>query len=424
MQQLSVIVGCSRGVLQRHLVVRSLFSSFFCVTAAAAFSQPIVFESALPREKKDKIQKMHRRFCDAAANTMYTQVSNGQMGDGDAEKRPCVKLRRRCCSAPCVRFLVFSALLNLGMLIGLIVLAVQKPREVAVMRSLNSEKDWIAHVRCVDSPDCDMCRRPLVLIDQPTGERPVILAERGSGGTLLRLLIEWSTRLRTGIDDCFVGHQWGNAWDLYDPPFVSECAGSFLFSHQVAVRSMSTWHYTGHPGYVPTRFLRLRRNPFDSARSAWEFEKTCGGFSSLTCVGRSATADMFSPESGWPEYAINHAKQWVAMEEEYTRRKEPKAVVYFEELRSHSRRARAMEKVLDFLRPVGYQASTERELACMSRGDAANDHDTRRSSPTDTRRVFPPELVKKFCTHVERLWSTDHWGPTCRPTATPTLSSM
>ncbi len=120
---------------------------------------------------------------------------------------------------------------------------------------------------------------------QPSDKNRVALVSlRGTGGTWLRLLMEAGTRIETGIDDCFVGHQWGSPLHPFSKaPFKTECAGPFFFGHTVATRFFHISQIGGHPFYAPTHFIVMTRDPFDTIVSAWHYWRTCGGIASIYC---------------------------------------------------------------------------------------------------------------------------------------------
>ena len=316
--------------------------------------------------------------------------------------------RRWCCA--------LSVLANIAFVSATIGLAVRAPQVVAVARAVSSEADWNAHFACVADPVCDLAAQPLVLMDQPPGAaRLAILSQRGSGGTLVRLWLEWASRLRTAIDDCFAGHQFGDLLNFFTPTFTGECAGSFFFAH-AWTRFFSVDNTRRHRGYAPTHLVLVDRNPFEVARSAFEFERTCGGVHTLACLGRAADPADFCAEHGWPEFALSAAREWVAQRNFYDAFDGPKTTVAFEDLTRHGAREPAVQALLAFAKgaaPAGAVPEPARAIAAAVRLDAAHGHDTKRARPVDTRRVFTDQLRADFCAVVRARWRAERWGPTC-----------
>lgn len=364
----------------------------------------------------------------------------------DAVSPPCMRQMRRtkcfqtyckCCpyrlpKLVCFKYCIFAlGVLTLLLLITVIVLSVVLDstlanlvaagrshgmmQSLAMVQTLPVAKDWNSYLDCIARPEqCKLCEHPKTVFMQPPQDtRVALVGPRGTGGTWARQLIETGTRIRTGTDDCWVSHQFGMPWK--DAPFISECAGPFFFSHEVAVRFFNWEHLHMYPGYAPTHVIVMTRNPFDSILSAYAFFTYCRGVHSAYCENRGAKSTDFTNYEDWEQFAVDRAREWVQFMNEANTSSLPKLWVTYEDLARH--RMETMRDTLEFLRAAVPNLPTTSAALTCAMADA--DTSTKRTSSVFSADVFTPRLVERVCTIVRPRWMPEKWGNTCAPPPRP-----
>ncbi len=325
------------------------------------------------------------------------------------ECRRATKTTALCC---CIT--VFLTVVVMSVTVGTAIVSpwINHQDAIAAAMILPTMKRWNTFLDCVRDEGCNLCEQPLILKMQPATEtRVAIVGIQGSGATWVRGLVQAGTRIMAGSEDCFMMHQWGKPWSLRDAPFKSECAGPFFFSHHSMIRFNHVREWTRHAYYMPTHFVFVTRNPFESIISAFHYYRRCGGATTIMCSTLSAPiTDFQGPE--WVNYIDEHLSEWLEFRDLVKATSEPKVIIDYADMQSNTESS--MVRVFDFLREAehesdkGILASTSRSSACA----ASDTHSalTKRPQIVDPHKVFTPELRAKVCSVVvdwDPKWGTN-----------------
>jgi len=260
------------------------------------------------------------------------------------------------------------------------------------IKVIPSDTDWKKYAGCIAKQTGNCCLLPLVSFIHPPDIAIALLAKNGVGAEYLRYLVEQSTRVLTGSQEC----------DVSKPTeyfFHGDCAGPYHYKHYAFTLFKTPQAIVQEIGYKPTHLIHLTRNPFHALVASYGYANYGSYMKELK------TSDFIGNNSQkWLMHAQNFASEWV-LEYDYVNAFSNSTLrVYYEDLQKD--RAVVLDPVLQFIQHSLLQSSLK-SLECGMENTHVLEETKTQVKGTD---IYSPELIKTLCKSFGPYWNENKWG--------------
>jgi hypothetical protein len=249
----------------------------------------------------------------------------------------------------------------------------------------------------------DFCKAPIIsFMHVPDQHTIALLSLRGTGGRLVRHVVQQTTRLWTGTE------QPGLLLEQFLGNFDSEGASSYHYKHFVLTRFITPASISKEKGYVPTKIIHLVRNPFVSVISAYRYHLGCviENSNGIACNERHLKLTDFSNKTKWYSFAENYAEEW-AKQFNYIKTYPFSLTIYYENLMENT--LIELSNILYFINN-NLMIHPKESLECAKRlnkvGMETIDFTKRKTIDHDKLdNIFTIELIMRMCLHVKEFYN-------------------